>query len=383
MFLERNITKSIKRSIKYSQVTAILGARQVGKTTLAKQILKEYKDAIYLDLEKLSDFEKLKEAETYFEINKDVSLICIDEIQLKPNIYKTLRSFVDENKDARFLVLGSSSPELLRQTAESLAGRIFYYTLHSFQLNELSSKVDFKNYHLNGGFPKSILVADNEISYEWRTNFITTFLERDLQMFGYEIPSKMIHRLWIMLAHINGQILTYATLSKSLGVDAKTIKKYIDILHHTFMVKLLEPYYINVKKRLIKSPKIYIKDTGILHALLKIENYNDLYTNPIFGSSYEALVIENIINKFDKWEHFFYRTSDGTEIDLVLVKGLKVIAIEIKASITPKLKRGFWTAIEDIKATKAFIIAPVKQTYAYKNDVLVYNLEDFLKLDLN
>lgn len=382
MFLERDITKAIKKSIKYSPVTAILGARQVGKTTLAKQILKEYKDAIYIDLEKTSDLEKLKEAETYFEINKEVSLFCIDEILLKPNIYKTLRSFVDENKNARFLVLGSSSPELLRQTAESLAGRIFYYTLNPFQIEELKESQDFKTYHLCGGFPSSILCDDIEISYEWRTNFITTFLERDLLMFGYDIPSKMIRRLWTMLAHINGQILTYSTLSKSLGVDAKTVKKYIDILHHTFMVKLLEPYYVNVKKRLVKSPKIYIKDTGILHSLLKIETYNDLYSNPIFGSSYEALVIENIINKFNKWEHFFYRTSDGSEIDLVLVKGLKVIAIEIKASITPKLKKGFWTAIEDIKATKAFIIAPVKETYLYKNDVLVYNLKEFLKLEL-
>ncbi len=382
MLIERNLEGLIKKSVTKNAVTAIIGARQVGKTTLAKTILQAYKNTIYLDLEKASDLEKLREAEMFFNLNKEIDLFCIDEIQLKPNLYSTLRSFVDENKKTRFLILGSASPALLRQSSESLAGRIFYYTLNPIQLSEIINIKSITDYHLLGGFPKSLLANDNEYSFEWLDNFISTFLERDLQMFGYNIPPKMLRRLWIMLAHLNGQLLNYATLSNSLGIDEKTVKKYIDILQNTFMIKLLNPYFENVKKRLIKSPKIYIKDTGVLHQLLGIESYASLYNNPLFGNSWEALVVENICNKYSKWENSFYRTSNGNEIDLVLKRGNKTIAIEIKASLTPKLKKGFFIAIEDIKATKSFIIAPVKETYAYNNSILVYNLERFLELEL-
>ena len=382
MFLNRELKSKIKRSIKNSSITAILGARQVGKTTLAKSIIKEYTNAKYLDLEKNTDLELLKDEEQYFNYNKDVSLFCIDEIQLKPEIFSTLRSFVDENPTIRFLILGSASPSLLRQTSESLAGRIFYYELNPLNYVELKNVKSLKEYHLLGGFPKSILAIDNSVAFEWIENFVKTFLERDLQMFGYHIPPLVLRRLWIMLAHLNGQLLNYAMLSRSMGIDEKTVKKYVHILNHTFMIRLLQPYYVNVKKRLTKSPKIYFKDTGVLHNLLGIETYNGLYSNPIYGTSWETLVIENIISKHNNWEHYFYRTSIGSEIDLVLVKGLKVIAIEIKSNSTPKLKKGFWTAIKDIKATKSYIIAPVKEIYPYKNNVMVYPLKEFLKLDL-
>lgn len=382
MILKRELHNKIKKSLKNSSVTAILGARQVGKTTLAKSIIKELDNVKYLDLEKNTDLELLKDEEQYFNYNRDVSLFCIDEIQLKPEIYSALRSFVDENPKIRFLILGSASPSLLRQTSESLAGRIFYYELNPFNYNEIENKKSLNKYHLLGGFPKSILVSDDEVAFEWLNNFIKTFLERDLQMFGYNIPPTILRRLWIMLAHINGQLLNYAMLSRSMGIDEKTIKKYVNILNHTFMIRLLQPYYVNVKKRLTKTPKIYFKDTGVLHSLLGINTYDDLYSNPIFGSSWETLVIENIISKFSDWEHYFYRTSIGSEIDLVLVKGLKVIAIEIQSSSVPKLKKGFWTAIKDIKATKSFIIAPVNEAYPYKKGVLVYPFEEFLKLKL-
>lgn len=382
MELQRKLFSQIEKSIKNIAVTAILGARQVGKTTLAKEIVSQYDSVMYLDLEKDTDYALLNNAEQFFNLNKDVKLFCIDEVQLKPNLFKTLRSFVDENKEVRFLLLGSASIELLQQTSETLAGRIFYYELNPFNFNEISKLKTINEYHLLGGFPKSILSTDNEFAFLWLQNFIKTFLERDLQQFGFTIPPLVVKRLWVMLAHLNGQILNYSSLAQSMAIDEKTVKKYVDILHNTYMLNLLQPYFVNVKKRLIKSPKIYIKDTGILHSLLNIKTYNDLYANPIFGSSWESLIIENVIRKYVDWEHYYYRTSAGAEIDLVLVKGLKVIAIEIKASITPKVKKGFWTAIEDIKATKAFIIAPVKQTYGYKDDVLVYNLEDFLKLEL-
>lgn len=381
MNIERKISTKIEFSIKHSSVTALLGARQVGKTTLAKQILKKYPGAIYIDLERNSDLELLRNEEQFFELNKKTPLFCIDEIQLKPNIFSTLRSFVDENKSTRFLILGSASPELLRQTSQSLAGRIFYYELNPVGYSEIKDIKTFQEYHLLGGFPKSIL-HDKQLAFDWLDNFVKTFLERDLQQFGYILPPLTIRRLWIMLAHLNGQLLNYTSLSRSMGIDQKTVKKYIEILHHTYMIRLLPPYHVNIKKRLIKSPKIYIKDTGILHSLLGIKSYENLYSNPIFGSSWEALVIENILERFSNWESFFYRTAVGVEIDLVLTKGFETIAIEIKSSITPKVSRGFWIALEDIKATKSFIIAPVNQIYPYKNDVMVYNLEEFLKLDL-
>ncbi len=382
MSIQRVLFKSIIESIDFIQVTAIIGARQVGKTTLAKQITKQFDNMIYLDLEKTSDLNKLEDAETYLNLNKNINLFCIDEIQLKPNLFTTLRSFVDENKDIRFLILGSATPELLRQSSQTLAGRIFYHTLSPFQFLELINRETLNNYHLKGGFPKSILTKNDKNSFLWRENFITTFLEKDLQTFGIFIASKNIHRLWKMLAHLNSTLLNYNALSKSMGVDTKTVKKYIDILNHTFMIRILEPYYVNIKKRIIKSPKIYFKDTGVLHTLLHIKTYDELYNNPYFGASWESLIIENIINKFNDFESYFYRTVDGAELDLILVKGIKIIAIEIKSSLSPKLSRGFWTAIKDIKATKSYIIAPVKEIYPYKNDVMVYPLEEFLKLDL-
>ena len=381
MIIQRTLRGKINSSIKNSPVTAILGARQVGKTTLAKNIISQYEKVKYLDLEKNSDLELLTNEEQYFNLNKDTFLFCIDEIQLKPEIFKTLRSFVDENTEIRFLILGSASPELLRQSSESLAGRIFYYELNPFTFIEIRKVKSLNEYHLLGGFPKSIL-ADSETAFEWLQNFIKTFLERDLQMFGYVLPPLTIRRLWIMIAHLNGQLLNHASLSRSMGIDEKTVKKYIDILHHTYMLRLLPPYFVNIKKRLIKSPKIYLRDTGILHSLLNIKTYDDLFAHPVYGTSWEILVIENIVSKYYDWEHCFYRTADGSEIDLVLIKGLEVIAIEIKTSLTPKVGKGFWTAINDIKATKSFIIAPVSQVYPYKNDVMVYPLVEFLKLEL-
>ncbi len=382
MQINRTLSDKIQNGVKNMPVTAILGARQVGKTTLAKIILRKYDNVKYLDLEKSTDLELMQHPEQYFNLNKNVFLYCIDEIQLKPNLFSALRSYVDENSKVRFLVLGSASPALLRQSAETLAGRIFYYELNPFSYLEIKGHKTQEQYHLLGGFPKSIL-SDTSFAFEWLQNFVKTFLERDLQMFGYTIPPLILRRLWIMLAHLNGQLSNYASLSRAMGIDEKTVKKYIDILHNTYMLRVLQPYYVNVKKRLVKAPKIYLRDTGILHSLLGITSYENLYTNPIYGSSWEGLVIENIISKFPDWEPYFYKTTVGAEIDLILVKGVEVIAIEIKASITPKLNKGFWIARKDIKATKAFIIAPVKETYVYKDDVFVYNLEAFLKLDIN
>ncbi len=379
----RKIVSNIHEYLDDFPVSAIIGARQVGKSTLAKQIVKEYDHSIYLDLERPTHLSMIAEDAEKFLLLNNHKLICLDEIQLLPNLFPLIRSLVDdENYHSKFLVLGSASPELLRQTAESLAGRIIYFHLTPFLFTEIKEKVKFKDYRLRGGFPKAILAKNDKTAFLWYENFISTFLERDLRTFGFDLPPETMRRLWRMLAHLNGQMLNSSKIGNSMGQSHTTIKKYIDILKNTFMIRLLEPYHINVKKRLVKSPKIYLRDVGILHSLLGIYSFNELYAHPVYGSSWEVVVIENIIGHFEGWESFFYRTSNGNEIDLVLTKADQRIAIEIKASTIPKVSKGFYYALEDIKATKAFVIGDVEMPYPLKDGVMVYNLNDFLELGL-
>ena len=377
MPIQRKIQSDILEYFDDIPITAILGARQVGKSTLAKLLLQNKKEVIYLDLEIRTDRQLLEEPVQFFNINK-AKIICIDEVQLLPEIFSEIRHFVDNNPKVKFLILGSSSPELLRQSSETLAGRIFYYELSSFLWTEIKTITDLKTYWYKGGFPKSILARNNKLAFLWLENYIKTFLERDLKMFGFNIPPDTLRRLWLMLAHINGQVLNYSQLANSMGISQPTIKHYTSILHHTFMLRILPPYFINIKKRLIKSPKVYIRDTGILHSLLQISSFEELYAHPIYGSSWEILVIENIISKYRSWDYSYYRTSNGAEIDLILTKGSRIIAIEIKSSTVPKLTKGFWQALKDIKATEAYVIAQVDTIYPIKNDVMVYPLGEFL-----
>jgi len=378
MLYTRKILSQIKEYFYDVPVTAIIGARQVGKSTLAKQLLKESKEVVYLDLETKIDQQLLEEPNEFFQRNKS-KIICIDEVQLLPEIFSEIRSFVDNNADAKLLILGSSSPELLRQSSETLAGRIFYYELTAFLWEEVPEKIDLNTYWIRGGFPKSILARSEQLASLWLENYIKTFLERDLRMFGLNIPPEIIRRLWVMLAHTNGQTLNYSQLANSMGISQPTVRHYVSILHHTFMLRILPPYFINVKKRLVKSPKVYIRDTGILHSLLSISSFDQLYTHPTYGSSWEAVVIENVISKYASWEYFHYRTSNGAEIDLILTKGNRVVAIEIKSSTLPKVSKGFWTALEDIKPTEVYVIAPVKTAFPLKKEVMVYPLQEFLE----
>jgi len=378
MLFTRKLFSQIKKNFYDVPVIAIIGARQVGKSTLAKQLLKNSEEVIYLDLETKIDKQLLEEPYDFFLRNRS-KIICIDEIQLLPEIFSEIRSFVDNNAEAKFLVLGSSSPELLRQSAETLAGRIFYYELTTLLWQEISQEINFKSYWHRGGFPKSVLARNKQVSFLWRENYIKTFLERDLRMFGFNIPSEVIRRLWIMLAHINGQALNYSQLANSMGISQPTIRHYVSILHHTFMLRILPPFFVNVKKRLVKTPKVYVRDTGILHSLLGVKSFDELYDHPTYGSSWEALVIENIISKYASWEYFYYRTSNGAEIDLVLTMGNNIIAIEIKSSTLPKLTKGFWSAMEDVNPTEVYVIAPVKMAFPLQKNVMVYPLQEFLE----
>ncbi len=378
-YIERLLSDQIRNSLDRNPVTAIIGARQVGKSTLAKKIVEQYDKWLYLDLEKPSDRILLTDAESFFYLHKRKT-ICMDEIQLSPDIFSIIRSVVDDSSfRGKFLVLGSASPELLKQTAQTLAGRISYFELTPFLWEEISGLRTLQTYHLRGGFPISILAETDEIAFEWLDNFIITFLERDLRTFGFNLPPDTLHRLWKMIAHVHGQIINYSQLANALGVSQPTVRYYIDVLSKTFMLRTLQPYYANVKKRLVKRSKIYIRDTGILHALSRITTFDDLYAHPLYGVSWEGIVIENIIQKYKQWESFFYRTASGDEIDLVLEKGRKKIAIEIKTSASPKLTKGFWRALEVLQPDETYVIAPVRQTYPLNKDVWVYRLEDFLQ----
>ena len=356
----------------------MLGARQTGKSTLAKKLLSVRKNAVYLDLQLSGDLSKLSDPEAFFEFNKQ-SLICLDEIQNRPDLFKTLRGVIDQrNKNGQFLILGSAGRDLIKQSGESLAGRIAFLDITPFDIEEAGERT-FHRHWLRGGYPLSFLSKTDSSSFDWRQNYIRTFLERDIPQLGFHIPARVLERLWKMSAHSQGQTLNNSKLGEALGKSAHTVRHYIDILQQTFILRTLEPYTKNIKKRLVKSPKVYIRDTGLLHALLNIETVDDLFGHPVYGSSFESYVIENICHRLKKRNPFFYRTSAGAEVDLVLEKAGRITAVEIKASSAPSPSRGFWSALKDLQAERAFIIAPVKKSYPIQNNVMVTSLSGFLR----
>lgn len=308
----------------------------------------------------------------------------MDEIQLVPKLFSVLRSVIDGNRiNGKFILLGSASKELIQQTSESLAGRIGLLHLSPFLITELNhlERFNLKEYWFRGGFPTSYLAANDGNSSVWLDNYIRTYIERDIPQLGFQIPALQLRRLLTMCAHNQGQQLNLSKLGESLGLTHPTIKRYIDLLEQTFIVRTLLPYEINVKKRLVKSPKVFVRDSGILHQLLAIPDFNSLLGNPVFGSSWEGMVLENIIVSMPSWDCFFYRTATGDEIDLILKKGTRVIAIECKASDAPKVTKGFYRSLEVIKPNKTYIIAPTNDTYLLKENITVIGLENFLKLE--
>ncbi|MCF6169682.1 MAG: ATP-binding protein [Bacteroidales bacterium] len=387
MYIQRKVSSEITNYLLHFPAVAILGPRQCGKSTLAKFLIQHLDDAIYLDLEKRSDQARLTDPEMFFKLNHE-KLICLDEVQKLPELFSDLRSTIDEqNRNGQFLILGSASRDLIKQSSETLAGRIVYIYLTPFTYLELKEPKTPKDslltkYLVRGGFPRSYLTDSAEISFKWRQSFIETFLQRDLPQMGFNIPPETALRLWKMCAHSQGQLLNASKFGDSLGFSHTTIKKYLDVFVGTFMLRLLPPFTVNTKKRMLKSPKIYIRDTGILHALLHIESMNELLGHPVFGASWETLVIENVIGKYREWDAGFYRSSNGAEIDLVLRKGQKTIAIECKATTAPKLSRGFYSAMADLNIDTAFVIAPVETSYPINEKVTVVPLKEFLKLKM-
>lgn len=377
--ISRSIREQVLRRLKSNPAVALLGARQVGKSTLAKELVNEIGNAIYLDLEKESDREKIgKDPELFLEVNSD-KFICLDEIQHLPDLFMTLRSVIDQNeRNGQFLILGSASRDLIKQSGETLAGRIAYIEIHPFEVGEISNN-NFIKYWVRGGYPKSFLAEDERESIEWREDYIRSFLERDLPSLGFRVPAPVLKKFWTMIAHTQGQIVNYAKLAQSLDVSIHTIKNYLHILEETLVLRVLQPYYTNTKKRLIKSPKIYIRDTGLLHSLLRINEINDLLGHPVVGQSFESCVIQNIAASAKYWDMYFYRDSTGNEVDLVLEQGLKKIVVEIKSSTAPKIEKGFWNSVKFLEPDEMWCIAQVDSTHPGGNGLKITNLESFLK----
>ena len=388
--IERSLEKQIIQALNTVPVVSILGPRQVGKTTRALEMAnnKLDKEVVYLDLELDSDLAKLNEPEDYLKRFNN-KLLIIDEVQRKPDLFRVLRSLVDIRKRGgeragHFLLLGSASRDLLQHSTETLAGRIRYLELSPFSIPEVYQHdpegLDIDRLWLRGGFPDSYLASTEDESWDWRSDFIATYVERDIPLMGPKVPAARMKRFWSMLAHWHGQQVNMSSLGKSLEVDHKTIRSYLDILTDFYMVRQLQPWSGNTKKRLVKSPKVYIRDSGILHRLLNISDHETLLGHPVLGTSWEGFVLESIISSLSsKWQYSYYRTSSQAEIDLIL-EGPKreVIAIEVKRSSSPKVTKGFHLASEDIKATKKFVIYSGQDRFQLTDDTEVISLNTFL-----
>ncbi len=362
-------------------VLAITGPRQCGKTTLAQMLsLKLKRQTIYLDMESYTDRNKLTDPEIYFKENLDKCLI-IDEIQFYPDLFPLIRSTIDHTRiPARFIILGSASPVLLQQSAESLAGRIVYRELAPFNLMEVHRSN--QNIHwLRGGFPEAFLAADQKNSFRWVASFVNTYIQRDLTRLGFISSINVFMRFFSMLAHSQGDIFNQNNFARSLGVSGPTVKKYLYYLEEAYLVRVLQAYHFNTKKRLVKAPKVYLRDTGILHYISHINNKDDLQNSVLLGASWEGYVIEQITQLLDDDVYpYYYRTHHGTECDLVLERGNRVIAaIEVKYSNAPKASKGFAITLTDLKPTHNFMITPGSDDYLMSQKLRVCNLGTFLE----
>ncbi|MHA7102188.1 ATP-binding protein [Roseivirga pacifica] len=356
----------------------LIGPRQVGKTTLVKA-LSVQKEVLYLDLEKASDRARLYDTELFLKVYEN-SLVVLDEVQMMPELFQELRSLIDEKRvPGRFILLGSASPELIRKSSDSLAGRIGYLELTPFNLIEIENS-NLNNLWFRGGFPLSYLAKSDRVSRLWRENFVRTYLERDLAILGLNVDFRLMERFLMMVANAQGNLWNAESFARALGVTRPTINKYLHFLEGAFLLRALQPYHNNVKKRLVKSPKVYIRDTGLLHSLVQVDSEEGLQGNLIVGASWESFVIEQIISVLgNSFQYFFYRTHQGAECDLILVRNSKVeYAVEIKNTLSPKISKGFRISMEDTMAKKGVVISRVEKGYPIAPDIEVQSLKEFL-----
>jgi len=386
--IEREAKQDIGRLLEEFPAVGVLGPRQVGKTTLAEELATRINPKpIYLDLESPKDYSKISEPESYFETHKG-KLIILDEIQRFPELFQLLRGVIDRRRreglrTGQFLILGSASLDLLKQSSETLAGRIAYKELSGVNALEIDAakQGNLDQLWCRGGFPDSYLANSDDASMRWRVNFISTYLERDVPQFGARIPAAMLRRLWIMLAHSQGGQLNIAQLGANLDVAATTAKRYIELLEDLLLIRSLRPWSGNVGKRLVKAPKIYIRDSGITHALLNLTTLDDILSHPVVGPSWEGFVIENLLSCLPTGvTTWFYRTSAGAEIDLIIEKNSnKKFAIEIKRSLSPSVSKGFYLGCEDIKASHRFVVYQGKEKFQISKQVTAIPLLDMMR----
>ena len=378
LYLDRIIAEDVRLGLKNNPVTAVVGPRQCGKSTLIRHLVSYDRPFVYLDLERPSDLRKLDDPEWFLQHQRG-KLVCIDEVQRRPELFPLIRSLVDEwGGNGHFLILGSASRDLLMQSSESLAGRITYKRLTPFLWEEVKEQVIIEEYLARGGFPKSLLQEEAQVSYGWREDFITSFLERDLLQWSGFSPATM-RRLWQMLAHNNGQMVNLSSIGGSLGVSHTTVRNYLDLLQQTFMVCLLLPLMSNIGKRVVKSPKVYVADTGIVAALLGLVDFNRIAGHPVFGSLWETLVMVNIQGMYPGCRLYYYRTVNGAEVDIVLELSGKRFAIECKASAAPVLTKGNRSAIVDIAPLHTFVVAPLEKGYALAPGISVVGLSELFE----
>lgn len=376
--VQRYIESKARELLSEFPALAIIGPRQVGKTTLAKILISDLKNSIYLDLESPRDLNKLSDPETFLLQQVDKTIV-IDEVQRKKELFPVLRSIIDRNNwNGRFVLLGSASPDLIRDSSESLAGRIAYLELTPFLIQEIEQTHDLDNLWFRGGFPEPFLLTKAWLP--WMENFVRTYIERDLPMLGLSSNPIVTERFWRMLAHYHGSIINMSELSKSLEVSVNTIKGYLAFFENAFLIRILQPYHSSLKKRIIKSPKVYFRDSGILHYFLGLEKMSDVYGHPKLGASWEGFVIEKILSMLPgNRKGYFFRTFDGSEIDLIIEKGgVAVASIEIKIGSDNRPSKGNTHAIQSLKTRKNFIIIKENDDYAIKENFRIVGIENFL-----
>jgi len=383
--IERLLSEKILRDLEWSPIIGLVGSRQVGKTTLVKHLQGRIKKpTIYLDLELQDDYFKLEDAQSYLSGHADKCVI-IDEIQVRPELFALIRALTDQKREpARFILLGSASPHIVKLNTETLAGRISYHELAPFSYSEIKGQFSQEEHWLQGGFPGSLLAPDPLFSRKWMEDFVETFIHRDLSRLGFVVPAALLRNLFSMLAHHSGGLLNASALANSLGVTHPTINKYLELVEACFLIRRLPPYFKNLGKRLVKSSKIFFRDSGLLHHLLRISDMEQLRGNLAVGASWEGYVIEQIIREAPEFSDFyFYRTQNGAEIDLVMItpKG-KMAAMEIKFSVAPNISKGFFQSLDDLKPQYKYVITPGGESFTRNDGLRVCSLKEFLEKEL-
>ncbi len=375
--LHRTIEATVRERLSASPAVVLLGPRQVGKTTLARKIAADWPtQALYLDMERPADRRKLDDADSYLRAQQG-KLVVIDEIHRVPQLFEVLRGIIDDwraagLRNSHFLLLGSAALDLMQQASETLAGRVAYLDVAPLTIQELSdaaTAIAPDTLWLRGGFPDSLLAGSDGASLDWRRDFIRSYLERDVPMFAPRLPAPAVGRLWTMLAHNQGELLAQSRLAQALGVSVPTVARYLDLLVNLQLVRSLQPWSSNAGKRLVKTPKTYVRDSGIVHALLELENLDDVLGHPVAGHSYEGMVLETLIQAAGpRYSAYFYRTQDGAEIDLVLARGnTPEMAIEVKRSSAPSVQKGFSIACDDLAIVQRYVVYPGTEQFGLRH----------------